>query len=111
MQRGAEEQQAFDSVAVGGVDHVGLDDQVVVDEVRGIGVVGQDAADLGRREKDEVRTLPRRRSASTAISSVRSSSSWVRNSRLLKSQPIAARDNGGTHQAAMAGNEDAAVFP
>jgi hypothetical protein len=39
---------------VGGVDDIGLDHQVFVDELRRIGVVGVDAADLGRGEDDDV---------------------------------------------------------
>ena len=36
------------------VDDVGLDHQVVVEEVGRVGVVGEDAADLGRGEEDHV---------------------------------------------------------
>jgi hypothetical protein len=38
------------------LDDVGLDDQVVVEELGRIGVVGEDAADLGRGEDDHVRS-------------------------------------------------------
>ena len=53
----AQEQQALDAGAVRGLDDVGLDHQVVVEEVGRIGVVGQDAADLGRREDDRIGLL------------------------------------------------------
>ncbi len=55
--RRAEEQQLLHAAAEGGVDDVGLDHQVFVDELGGIGVVGVDAADLGRREVNLVRAL------------------------------------------------------
>ncbi|MDT4839327.1 hypothetical protein FQZ97_731150 [compost metagenome] len=45
---GAEEEQLLHAVPKGGVDHVGFHHQVLVDEVGGVGVVGVDAADLGR---------------------------------------------------------------
>ena len=51
---GAEEHQLGHAVGVGGVDDVGLDHQVLVDELGRIGVVGMDAADLGCRQIDLV---------------------------------------------------------
>jgi hypothetical protein len=50
----AEEQQALDAIFVRGVDDVGLDRQVVADELGRVAVVGEDAADLGRGEEDVV---------------------------------------------------------
>ena len=41
-----------------------LDQQVVADEVRRVGVVGEDAADLGRREEHVRRAAPRAKNAS-----------------------------------------------
>ena len=35
-----------------GVDDIGLNDQVFADEVRGIEIIGQDAAYLGRSQKN-----------------------------------------------------------
>ncbi len=55
--RGAEEEQPPDARAPGLVDHVGLDRQIVVDEIGGGRAVGQDAADPCRREKDDVGPL------------------------------------------------------
>jgi hypothetical protein len=43
------------------VDQVGLDHQVLVDEVGAEAVVGMDAADLGRRDENEVRLFPARK--------------------------------------------------
>ena len=44
---GAEEQQLLHPMLMGGVDQVGLDHQVLVDEVGRIGIVGVDATDPG----------------------------------------------------------------
>ena len=49
---GAEEEEAVDAGLPRGLDHVGLDDEVVADEVGGVGVVGEDAADPGGGEND-----------------------------------------------------------
>ena len=54
---GAEEEQALDTGVAAGLDDVGLENEVVADEVRGVGTVGQDAADPGRGEEDEVGPL------------------------------------------------------
>src|SRR4051794_7238773 len=47
-----EEEEPLDAVLEGGVHDVDLDPQVVAEEVDGIGVVGEDAADLGGGEDD-----------------------------------------------------------
>ena len=49
---GAEEEQLLHVVGVRGLDDVGFDHQVFVDELRRVGVVGVDAADLGSGEVD-----------------------------------------------------------
>jgi hypothetical protein len=46
----AEVEELGDLEAVGGVDDVGGDHEVLVDEVGGVGGVGEDAADLGGGE-------------------------------------------------------------
>jgi hypothetical protein len=74
---GAEEQQALDLVPVRGVNDVGLDGEVVADELGRVFVVGMDAADFGRGEKDVV-GFSAAKKASTAAWLVRSSSAWVR---------------------------------
>ncbi len=51
---GAQEQQALHVVLPGAVDDVALDDEVVVDELRRVGVVGVDAADAGGGQQDVV---------------------------------------------------------
>ena len=53
----AEEQQAFDAVTPGRLNDVGFDQEVLVEEFGRVGVVGVDAADLGRREVDLGRAL------------------------------------------------------
>ncbi len=55
----AEEQQPLHAGGVGAVDHVGGDREVLVDEVRGPGVVGVDSADLCGREEHELGALTR----------------------------------------------------
>ena len=40
-----------------GLEHVDLDPQVVPEKVRGVGVVGEDAADLRRGEDDDLRPV------------------------------------------------------
>jgi hypothetical protein len=47
----AQEEQPVDICAVAGVDDVGLNDQVFADKVRGIEIIGQDAAYLGGSQK------------------------------------------------------------
>ncbi len=56
---GAEEEQTLDAVPVAGVDDVGLQNEVVADEVGGVGVVGENAADLRGREEDVLRLFGR----------------------------------------------------
>ena len=81
MRRGAEEEQALDTGVAAGLDDVGLKDEVVADEVSGIGAVGQDAADpaAARKTKSGLSVV---KNASTASSSRRSSSSCVQVRRL-----------------------------
>ena len=54
---GAQEEEAVHACEVGAMDDARLDDQVVVDELGRVGVVGVDAADLGRGQEDVVRPL------------------------------------------------------
>ena len=54
----AEKQEPVDSSAIAGVDYVGLNDEVFADEVCRVGVVGENSADFGCREKHVFRTLP-----------------------------------------------------
>ena len=56
----AEEHQLLDAVDVRGVDHVRRDRQIVVEEFGAQRVVGDDAADLRRRQKHHLRALGRR---------------------------------------------------
>lgn len=50
---------ALHAVAERGLNHVGRDHEVLVDEVGGVDVVGVDAARLGRRQVDLMRLGPR----------------------------------------------------
>ena len=54
---GAEKEEAIDAGLARGLDDVVLDDEVVADEVGWVGVVGEDAADLGGGEDDELGPL------------------------------------------------------
>jgi len=54
---GAEEEKFLDLMAIGAVDKVGLNHQVVVEEFGPVGVVGVDAADFGGGEEDVVGLL------------------------------------------------------
>lgn len=54
---GAQEEEAVYAGEVGVMDDVGLDDQIVVDELGRVGVVGVDAADLGCGQEDVVGAL------------------------------------------------------
>ena len=53
--RTAKEQQALHAMAPGRMDHIRLHHQVVVKKICGVGVVGVDAADLGRSKHDYLR--------------------------------------------------------
>jgi len=59
----AQEQQFLHAVPEGGFDHVGLDHEVLVNEVGGVGGVGVDAADLGRSQVDLIGLLCRKEAA------------------------------------------------
>src|SRR5207248_10900014 len=54
---GAEEEQLRDAGAARRLDDVRLDRQIVVDELGGPRVVGEDAADPRRREEDDFRPV------------------------------------------------------
>jgi len=49
---GPQEQELARAMAPGGVDNVGLDQQVFTNEIRALRVIGQDAADLGGGHED-----------------------------------------------------------
>ncbi len=53
--RRPEEQQPLDALLERGVHHVGLDAEVVGEELHRVGVVGEDPADLGRGQHDVAR--------------------------------------------------------
>lgn len=53
----AQKQQLVHAMLMGSLDHVGLDHQVLVDEVGRVGVVGMDAPHLGGRQIHLVRLL------------------------------------------------------
>jgi hypothetical protein len=52
-----EEQQLFDAGDMGGMDDIRLQDQVLIQEVGGISLVGKDAAHLRSRKEDRVRPV------------------------------------------------------
>src|ERR1041384_6884945 len=55
--RGAQKKELAHAGAKGFVDHVGLDGQVLVDELRRVGVVREDPADFGGGEQDDLGLL------------------------------------------------------
>ncbi len=55
---GAQEEELFDAILLGGMDDVVLDHQVVIEEFSPVGVVGHDAAYLGRSEEYIIGLLP-----------------------------------------------------
>src|SRR5882672_1211476 len=62
----AEKHQLLEAVDMRGVNHIGRDDQIVIEEFTAQGVVGDDATDLRRRQKHRLR--PRfREPANTAV--------------------------------------------
>ena len=54
---GAKKHQPFDAGLAGGLDDIELDLEVVPQEIPGVGVVGEDAAYLGRRQHNGLRAL------------------------------------------------------
>jgi hypothetical protein len=48
----AEEEELFDAMGVGGMDDMGLDEEVEVDEGGAVAVIGGDTADMGGSEED-----------------------------------------------------------
>jgi hypothetical protein len=54
---GAEEEQTINAGAVGGINHVGLNDQVFANEVCRIKIVGENATNFGSGQKDVSGTL------------------------------------------------------
>ncbi len=56
---GAEEQELLHADLLGRADDVRLDHQVVVEEIRRVAVIGQDAADPRRRDHDHLRPVGR----------------------------------------------------
>ncbi len=100
---GAEEHEFRHARLVGGVDHVGLNHQVVVQKLGPVGIVGQDAADLGRRQEHVVRFFfPEKFVDFQLVAQVQGAGRRQRKLRVALSQQPAV--DGRTHHAAMAGN-------
>ena len=104
----AEEHQLLGAIDVRGVDHIGRDDQIVVEKLGAQRIVGDDAADLGRRQKHRLRAFGREP---------------AKHRRLIAQIDLAARDGQqfdiflrkpahqrGPDHAAMPGNEDRFAF-
>ena len=70
------------AVSMGGVDEVGLDQQVLVDEVGRVGVVGMDTTHPSGGQIDLVDALDGKKRL-TAAWSRRSNSAWLAVSRLV----------------------------
>ena len=92
----------------GGVDDVRLDDQVGVDEIRRIGVVGVDAADLCGRQVDLRWPLFGEKSSDRCL--VGQVQLGVGpNQDVLVARRRQGTDKGGAHHAAVAGDVDGAL--
>jgi hypothetical protein len=94
--------------AVGRVDDVGRDHQVLVDEVGGVGGVREDAADLGGGEHDARGRSPAKK-ASTAWGSRRSSSLAGAGDQVREALRLQVPDDGAADEAAVAGDVDLGV--
>jgi hypothetical protein len=105
---GAEEEQALDTGVAAGLDDVGLENEVVADEVCGIGAVGEDATDPGRGEEDEVGPFGgEERIDGELVEQVKFLMRAGEDVAVSLAQEFAV--DGGADQAAMAGDVDAAV--
>lgn len=101
----SEEQQTADPGLVRARDDAELDAQIVLQELHGVGAVGHDSADLGRRQDDGVG--PRRaqiRLGGPGIPQVELRAGTCQYVIALRGQPPG---DGGSHQASVARDEDA----
>jgi hypothetical protein len=101
----AEQQEPLDADSVGGLEHIDLDAQVVAEEVSRVGVVGQDAADLGRGEHDDLRPVClEERARGCLVSQVQVDGR--RSQKAPESLPLEVPPHRGADEASMAGYVD-----
>ena len=105
-----EEEQSLHTGQIRCVQGVGLDRQVVVDEVRREAVVGHDAAHLGGSQKDEFRPLELEKGLRRALVGQIEFGARAQDQVGVSGRLQAAHDR-AAYQAAMAGNEDPGVWP
>ena len=104
----AEEHQLLGAVDVGGVDDVGRDREIVVEEFGAQRVVGDDAADLGRRQEDRLRAFGGKPSVHRGlIAQIDLAARRRQQFDVFLRQPAHQR---GADHAAMAGDEDRLAF-
>ena len=105
----AQELQLAHPIAPGGIDHRRLDLQVVAQEIRRIAVVGMDAAHLRRRQKHILRPLGgEKRLHRSGIAQVQFG--MTTQQQIAKSGLFQPAHNRAAHEAAMTGDENAAVL-
>ena len=106
----AEEQEPLHPRQVGGVDHVRLDHQVLVEELGGIGVVGVDAPHLRRGQDHHVGLRLGEEGAHRAlVGQVQLRAAAGEDLRLGEPHRAQAAMDRRAHHAAMAGEEDAGL--
>lgn len=103
---GSEEHKACDAVLPRAVDHVGLDRQIVADELGRVAVVGDDAAHLGRSQEHVLRlVLGKEGVCRLGVGQVQFSVGALQDVRVALGFQIT--DDGRADQTAMAGYIDA----
>lgn len=103
---GSEEHEACDAVLPRAMDHVGLDGQVVADELRRVAVVGDDAAHLGRGQEYVFRpVLGKEGVCRCGVGQIEFGVGALKDVRVALGFQVT--DDGRTDQAAVAGDVDA----
>jgi len=97
------------AVVVGGVDHVGLNGEIIEKEISGTGAVGQNAAHLGRGEKDVLGAFGGEESMDGGLIAQVELAAAALNHVAVSELGQPSRE-GGPHQAVMARYENLTVF-
>lgn len=102
----AEEHESRHAVLPRAVDHIGLDRQIVADELGRVAVVGDDAAHLGRGQEDVFRpVLGEKGIDRSGVGQIEFGVGALQDVRVALAFEIA--DDGGADQTAVAGDVDA----
>ena len=104
-----QEHQALDAGQVRAVDQVALDEQVLIEEVSAVEVVGLDAADLGSGDEDVVRLLLSQEGVHGALVDQVQLGVGA-GDEVVVAQRLQAPHDGRTHHAAVAGDVDLGVM-